>query len=509
MSDPANILVVSDLHFGEELLPCAGRERRRAVELGAAAFREFLAYHTARRRDGRPWRLVVNGDCFDFMSVVITAVGDRTPKTADERRFGLGRSVRAGVERMRLLCESHLEVLAALGRFAAAGHSVEIVVGNHDVELLAPEVSAELMRQLAAAGAGPRALERIAVVPWFVYVPGVAWIEHGHIYDEGCSFEFNLAPMDPKDGNLIFNADYAAVRYLGSASPEIDPHGIESWSFWGFMQYALGQGLRPAGRIWMGYARFVASLFRARRLHRSLRRRHRRAREHRARLADVARAGGVPLPTAQAIDRLARAPLTGSVRRLGRLLMLDRIGLILGIVVAIVALFVALPAAWALAGTALTIGAAAGISRWLGTHLVTSQLPMRAIPARLRKLIDAPVVVFGHTHDPRWQPLRGGGLYVNAGTWLAATKPGLRRSFTFVMIQPRPGGPPAAELRQWRDGTSQSFDPRANLGAGITTLPGITGPVSLDPAASAAASDPAGPAAGHAAGQPIRRPGSP
>ena len=87
--------------------------------------------------------------------------------------------------------------------------SVEIVVGNHDVELLAPEVAAELMRQLAEAGAGARALERITVVPWFVYLPGVAWIEHGHIYDEGCSFEFNLAPMDPKDGNLIFNADYA------------------------------------------------------------------------------------------------------------------------------------------------------------------------------------------------------------------------------------------------------------------------------------------------------------
>ena len=57
-----------------------------------------------------------------------------------------------------------------------------------------------MARQLATAGADARALARIAVVPWFVYVPGVAWIEHGHVYDEGCSFEFNLAPMDPKDG---------------------------------------------------------------------------------------------------------------------------------------------------------------------------------------------------------------------------------------------------------------------------------------------------------------------
>ena len=476
MAGPANILVVSDLHFGEELLPGAGRARRHAVELCAAAFCEFLAYHAARRRGGRPWRLVINGDCFDFMSVMIPTTPERSPKTADERRFGLGRGIKAGVERMRLICEGQPALLSALGRFAAAGHSIDIIVGNHDVELLAPEVAAELMRQLAEAGATAAALARIAVVPWFVYVPGVAWIEHGHIYDEGCSFEFNLAPMDPKDGNLIFNADYAAVRYLGTAVPELDPHGIESWSFWGYLHYAMGQGFRSASRIWMGYARFVAALFRARRLHRSLRRRDRRRREHRARLAEVARTGGISLSAAQAIDRLARAPLTGSLRRLGRLLMLDRLGLVLGIAVAIAALFVVLPAGWALAGTALTLGASVAISRWLGKHLVASQLPMRAVPARLRKQVDAPVVVFGHTHDPRWQPLRGGGIYVNVGTWLAATKPGLRRSFTFALIQPRPDGPPSAELRQWREGTSQPFDARANLGAGVHTLPGVGDP---------------------------------
>ena len=99
---------------------------------------------------------------------------------------------------------------------------------------------------------------------------------------------------------------------------------------------------------------------------------------------------------------------------------------------------------------------------------MTSQLPMRAVPQRLRKLVDAPVVVFGHTHDPRWQPLRGGGLYVNSGTWLPATRPGLRRSFTHVLIQPRAGALPLVELRQWREGGSQPFDAAADLGAGVT-----------------------------------------
>ena len=467
----ANILVVSDLHFGEELLPGASQERRRAVELGASAFREFLRYHSVRRRDGRPWRLVIAGDLFDFMSVVIPGTKERPAKTADERRFGLGRGIQAGVVRMRLICEAHRPLLAELGRFAAAGHTVEIIVGNHDVELLAADVVSELMRQLTSAGVDDRALPRITVVPWFLFVPGVCWIEHGHVYDEGCSFEFNLAPMDPKDGWLIYNADYAAIRYLGSAVPELDPHGIEEWGLWGYMRYTAGLGFRSGGQVWIGYARFVKSLFAARRLHRSFKRRDRRRREHRNRLAEVARAGGISLDTAAAIDRLARTPLTVSGRRLGRMVMLDRFGIGAGSFLAILLLLVLAPLGWALAGAIVVVLAAIVITRWLGQHMVTSQLPMRAVPQRLRSLVDAPVVVFGHTHDPRWQKLRSGGIYVNAGTWLPATRPGLRRSFTFVLIQPPAAAtrnPPSVELRQWREGVSQPFDAGANIGAGVT-----------------------------------------
>jgi hypothetical protein len=44
----------------------------------------------------------------------------------------------------------------------------------------------------------------------------------------------------------------------------------------------------------------------------------------------------------------------------------------------------------------------------------------------------------------------------------------LRRSFTHVLIQPRTGALPLTELRQWREGGSQPFDAKADLGAGVT-----------------------------------------
>ena len=87
-------------------------------------------------------------------------------------------------------------LLADMARFAAAGHTIDIIVGNHDVELLAPEVVRRARSPHPRRGRQRRSPPaRIRVVPWFVYVPGIAWIEHGHVYDEGCSFEFNLAPM--------------------------------------------------------------------------------------------------------------------------------------------------------------------------------------------------------------------------------------------------------------------------------------------------------------------------
>jgi UDP-2,3-diacylglucosamine pyrophosphatase LpxH len=468
MGETANILVVSDLHFGEELLPGATTERRTAVELGARAFREFLHYHASRRLGGRPWRLVIAGDLFDFMSVMIPGTADLPARTPDERRFGLDRTAAAGVLRMRKICENHKDLLADMIRFTSAGHQIDIIVGNHDVELLAPEVCAELDRQIRQAGASDAAAARIQVVPWFVYVPGTCWIEHGHVYDEGCSFEFNLSPGDPRDGKIISNVDYAAVRYLATSVPEVDPHGIEEWGFWGYMQYGWDIGVRSFMRLWAGYARFSASLVRARTRHQSHKSRNLRRRHHRERLEQVAEAGGISADTASQIDRLARTPMTVSWRRLGRMLMLDRFGIAIGMGFITLLLFLLLPFWWALLGLGAATGGAAVLHRWLGKHMVTSQLPMRAVPLRIRKLVDAPVIVFGHTHDPRWQPLRNGGLYINSGTWLPATRPGLRRSFTHCLIQPREDALPIVELRQWREGTSQLFDARADLGAGVT-----------------------------------------
>jgi predicted phosphodiesterase len=85
---------------------------------------------------------------------------------------------------------------------------------------------------------------------------------------------------------------------------------------------------------------------------------------------------------------------------------------------------------------------------------------MRRIPEQIAATVDAPVIVFGHTHDPLRLELANGGVYMNCGTWLPATRPGLMRSFTFVRVLVASASAAAssgAEIMQWTDGDVRRF----------------------------------------------------
>jgi len=66
----ANLLIISDLHLGEDLRPDAEEERERLAEVENDLV-AFLEYYIWRRLDDRPWRLVINGDMVDFLSICL------------------------------------------------------------------------------------------------------------------------------------------------------------------------------------------------------------------------------------------------------------------------------------------------------------------------------------------------------------------------------------------------------------------------------------------------------
>ena len=75
-----NLLIVSDLHLGEGLREAVHKgdpqaagsaDRNEYLERLEREFSDFLIHYTAERINGRPWRLIINGDMVDFMSVLL------------------------------------------------------------------------------------------------------------------------------------------------------------------------------------------------------------------------------------------------------------------------------------------------------------------------------------------------------------------------------------------------------------------------------------------------------
>ena len=525
MGDAHNILVISDLHLGEGLTPSSlafptdsmaprtgpGSNSpgvSHDLQLAERQLVRFLERYTRRRADGRPWRLVMNGDVVDFVGMQVFPEEVPGPYTGsgEERDYGVTRRVEAACIQIAAVVAYHRDFFRALARFLAAGNRLEITSGNHDTEFFWPEVQSALTDGIVdtwcslRASGRPGAMtlsemrERIRFHQWFFHEPGVAWIEHGHQYDECCSYENGLHPVGD-DGAIVLNVDAAAMRYLSSRLPE-RAHGSEEWSAMGYLRFAASTGPRGAWRLACGYGRFAASLVRQWAIARFSRGRARLRQRHRAALRELTGCAGLSADTLRRLDALQRPPILGTLGRLMQVLMLDKLLIWAGVSLAI--LVIALTSSlWpALALSALLIAlahtAVNGLDR---TRNVDPTAPLLAAPRRILRHVDARYVIFGHTHVPVARRVQNGAAmgaagedswYLNTGTWVPSGKLGLLHSFTHAIIRVTPEGDVTGGLYQWRDGASHRYipvDERAPTRApALGPAPGHTAPGHTVPA---------------------------
>jgi hypothetical protein len=152
MMRPQRIVLVSDLHLGAG---DAGDPFRRDADF--ADFCRHLAGSPAAEPGAR--RLAVLGDFLELLGV-------RAP---------------SAVERVDRIAHAHPDVFGALAGLVSTGWDVDVVTGNHDVELLRPDVRRRLSALLDRGRPGPG---RVRFHPWILHVPGVLYAEHGHQYHD-------------------------------------------------------------------------------------------------------------------------------------------------------------------------------------------------------------------------------------------------------------------------------------------------------------------------------------
>ena len=498
-----NTLVISDLHLGEDLSPVATEASRLHVDIVERQLVAFLRHYTRRREGGLPWRLVVNGDLIDFLSV---SIGPEHPEfsnvadnaTPDELVHGLHRTPRVAALVVSAVAERHAEFFRALARFLARGNRVEIICGNHDAELCWSQAQEAFRTAVASAWRGepgtPSGQELAATIgfhPWFFWEPGSLWIEHGHQYDENCSFENQLDPRRPGGQEISVNVDSAGIRYVSNRVEGTDPHNHEAWSLLGYLRFGAGLGFRGCLRLMRAYIRLNVALISAWKRNRATQAaRDEQRTRHLERLGALASSWTIGRDTLESVNQLHRPPVTGHLRRVASVMMLDKVFFYaIGALVAVAALALGLPYSGGIAVLAMAAALFAG--RWHAKDRnVDAAAALELAGTRVLDRVDARYVIFGHTHEPVARAVGGEGkTYFNLGTWLPSGRPGMLRAFTHLVVRHRESGP-VAELCQWRDGQSRAFTPGwrpATLGGkSVPQLSGGAEPVTLTARASRA-----------------------
>lgn len=472
-----NTLIISDLHLGEDLRFTPPEATTRHLAVLERQLVSFLRYHARRRMDGRPWRLIVNGDMVDFLAVCVLP-GDHGLEldpdeiTADEHVYGVGRRPRAARAKLEAVLERHEDVFRAFAQFLAAGNRLEVISGNHDTEFQFPIVQkafreglsriwSETPESLRPGAASPEMIEKaIGFHDWFFYERGVVWVEHGHQYDECSSFENVLRPLAPESDRIAVNVDSASLRYMSNRMENAEVHSLQDWNMLGYLRYTAGLGARGIYITVTGYFKFVWALlkvWRARAGNRRLGFAHREI--HRERLRELSADTELSGNTLTALDSLRKLPVVANLRRLLAVAFLDRLLIVIAAIVAALLAIVALPFLQSLVAVGVIGGCAYAAGRWAARSAkIDPDAALALMPDRILRHLDARCVVLGHTHEPVAVRVGAGAWYFNTGTWMPTDRPGFLRSFTHVVIRHGERGV-EAHLRQWRDGASREFTP--------------------------------------------------
>ena len=451
MRSDHNILVISDLHLGEHLKPTTTSVSylRRIARL-ERELETFLEHYTAERLDGRPWRLVINGDMVDFMSVMIMPDGQQDADD-EERQFGLAYGERQSTAKLDLVIARHPGIFERFARFVAAGNELVVIVGNHDAEFYFPAVQRRFVERLAALGA-TAAAESVRFCPWFYYEEEVIYVEHGHQYDEYCSFDYQLHPVEAR-GGIALSVAHAGIRYFSNLVPSLNPADAESWGFSNYIRWAAAQGARGSARIFYIYGKMVWRLVEIGARMKEPRADAERHEQHRQLLRQLAAEYRIATEKIEALDGLRRPPVLKRVSGIISAMFIDRLLLVAMSMLAMMATVLWARGHWKLSGSAGVVLLALALNAWLGRHrLVPPEARLRKVPTAIGRILRAPFIVFGHSHVPERVALDGGGVYFNTGTWVAEN---VRHAFTHLIVLR--GAVLRAELHQWRDGASAPF----------------------------------------------------
>ena len=425
-------LVVSDLHMADVEDHDDGWMAHKCTDYTFDdEFDRLVQEFLSQGEGGDRLTLILNGDIFDFD--LVTAVPEDPPwrVSAAERKRGLDPTEDKSCWKMELMLSHHPQFLATLADFISRGHHVVYTLGNHDRELHFPRVKEVMIQALerTAQEQDSSLIEgSITFEPWFYYVPGEIYAEHGGQYDHYTSFRYQLEPEVQLGGQrmLALPMGNIANRVLTNRMGYFNPHAGDfilnmfSYAVHWLRYYALSK--RSLVITWfLGSLKVIATCFRIRK---KLRRPNPK---HMERLNQVARKYDLSQEEILALGNLQRRPITTRFYWLVRELWIDRLLMAVLMTGGTIALaLVPIPLWIKLMVPLSSFPLLYFIYEWLtrGETIFTieKEFPKRA--RAVARMLPARVITLGHTHKPRQIPLTGQTNFVDTGTWAPMCSPG-------------------------------------------------------------------------------------
>jgi hypothetical protein len=346
------------------------------------------------------------------------------------------------------------------------------------LEVVQAPVGTPLLVAVAACGADEEARAgagaRLRFSPWFHHEPGRIWIEHGNQYDAEGAFRYPLRRA--RNGDSRVAGDNERDMPLGNFFQKYLYNGFGAITFivpssdanLRYLRWMLIHRPRFFARVLMRHVPFVIQFLR--RLGRKAIDAEGRLRaHHEEELAALAeRCGlGERLVEIDAMKVTYDDPLTASRRvarqaakviAAGGVMALGSAGLWFAGLHAVNELRVGLGwrtlAFLALNFLFLLLLAIVFVLLLLRAPVIPPRTMPRAA-GRLARLLDVPLVVFGHTHEEAVAPLGPRAWYYNTGTWIAVflrddLLPRQPVQFSFLRVRDH-----EAELLHWSPGRGE------------------------------------------------------
>lgn len=463
MSALEQIVVVSDIHLGEDLAQHGPASLQEYISRLNEQFVTFLEWLSAARGD-TAMTLVINGDMFDFIKISLRP----DPREAymrwqqglskKENVLGLGNSPEHVVWKLERILENHRPLFWRLAQFLGEGNRLQIVAGNHDREFYYPEIMSTLTTSLAdiyfsqhpGEESARAAFEaRVQFSMWFHYSETGVYIEHGHQYDPYCSFEYLLAPLKREgDTQVALPLTHRAIPYFANLAGEVSTHNLDTRGIGYYLRELTRLGPKFLVSALWAYVRAVFAVLReagpkGQRARRSL------AAQHEEQRREVATKYALSEEVVRALDSLHATPAEFSFWKMVQAFYVDRFALFF------VTLFGLGTEAWLIGDRVVRLSAMGVTSlAWFITseflarsRRFDTRVALRDGAAGVARVLHPRLIVFGHSHKPETAKTSS-GAYLNIGSWIsrAALLGESEWGMTFAWVNPQ--GKPSG-LYRW------------------------------------------------------------